>query len=109
MNVRIIDCELGPRLGERGPGVSVSGLCCLSLPVREIHAQKARSLELHRILGTFPEIMAEAGSLPTLREHDPKDPYKVVRTYDLMPFNETNPNAPWASTHTTGDRMCFLV
>lgn len=63
VDVRIIDKEPGPRLGERGAGVS------------------PRSLELHKILGTFDDVNRAGGPIRMRREYDPLDGHKVVSEF----------------------------
>ncbi|KJA28255.1 hypothetical protein HYPSUDRAFT_51621 [Hypholoma sublateritium FD-334 SS-4] len=78
--VRIIDKELGPRLGERGAGVS------------------ARSLELHKILGTFPDVYGDNRKpIPWRRDYDPLDGHKIVKTFSMVPISEPTIGIPHGS------------
>ncbi|KAF9479547.1 monooxygenase [Pholiota conissans] len=77
--VRIIDKEPRPRLGERGAGVS------------------PRSLELHKILGTFADIYGSGGALPLRKEYDPLDAHKAVKIYPVIPIGEPTIGAPYVN------------
>ncbi|KIM74259.1 hypothetical protein PILCRDRAFT_828424 [Piloderma croceum F 1598] len=65
VDVRIIDKDPGPRLGERGAGVS------------------PRSLELHKILGTFDDLNRAGGPIRMKRDYDPLDGHKVANAVML--------------------------
>ncbi|KAF8202413.1 hypothetical protein BJ912DRAFT_944749 [Pholiota molesta] len=82
--VRIIDKELGPRLGERGAGVS------------------PRSLELHRLLGTFSDIYGAGGGLPLRKEYDPLDNHKALKTQHVIPPSEPTVGAPYVNAILLG-------
>ncbi|KAJ3515231.1 hypothetical protein NLJ89_g1895 [Agrocybe chaxingu] len=75
--VRIIEKEPTPRLGERGAGVS------------------PRSLELHEILGTFPDVISTGKPLMLTREYDPADGTKVVKTFSMVSTLEPTPQTPY--------------
>ncbi|KJA28211.1 hypothetical protein HYPSUDRAFT_34602 [Hypholoma sublateritium FD-334 SS-4] len=74
--VRIIDKEFGPRIGERGAGVS------------------PRSLELHKILGTFSEVYGDGKPIPLRREYDPLDGHKPVKTFPMLPSSDSSAGVP---------------
>ncbi|PPQ68063.1 hypothetical protein CVT26_007347 [Gymnopilus dilepis] len=73
--IRIIDKEPGPKPGEKGAGI---------MP---------RSLEVHRLLGTLPDIQKRDKGFPSMREFDPKDPTKVAKVIN-MPIPEPTPHTP---------------
>ncbi|CAA7265200.1 unnamed protein product [Cyclocybe aegerita] len=65
------------RLGERGAGVS------------------PRSLELHEILGTFPDVISAGKPLLLTKEYDPADGTKVVKTFLMVSTLEPTPQIPY--------------
>ncbi|KAH9479253.1 Flavin-dependent monooxygenase [Psilocybe cubensis] len=74
--VRIMEKEPSPRRAERGPGL------------------QPRSLELHKILGTLPDILNAGTDLPMMTVYDPADGTKVIKTTILVPQTEATPQLP---------------
>ncbi|EKM55693.1 uncharacterized protein PHACADRAFT_256501 [Phanerochaete carnosa HHB-10118-sp] len=74
--VRIIEKDAKHHRSERGPGV---------MP---------RTLEIEHFLGVADDVKKAAARSPVLHMHDPKDPYKVVKSMNVMEQLDPTPTFP---------------
>ncbi|KAF8902427.1 FAD binding domain-containing protein [Gymnopilus junonius] len=82
--VRIIDKVIGPKLGRKGTGITVT-----------------RSLEVYRLLGALPDILSLATGVPVMRQYDPADPTKISNIVSV-PVKESTPQIPYMNSVILG-------
>ncbi|KAF9555419.1 hypothetical protein CPC08DRAFT_132812 [Agrocybe pediades] len=82
--VRVIEKELTRYPGERGAGM---------MP---------RTLELHKILGTLPDVLEAARPPPLFRHYDPLDGTKLIKEGVQVPYFEPTPQIPYSNVVMLG-------
>ncbi|KAF9003675.1 monooxygenase [Cyathus striatus] len=84
VSVRIIEKEVSHRVGERGAGI---------MP---------RTFEVHNLLGTLPDILNSATSVPPRRVYEFPGGTKVITEDNMMPYIEPAYHTPYANPMALG-------
>ncbi|KAJ3892703.1 FAD binding domain-containing protein [Lentinula edodes] len=83
INVRIVDKE-GPQVGQKGLGI------------------QPRTLEMHRFLGTLPDILSIAKKMPICTLYKLPGGTEPLRTFELDPYEEPTPDTPYLNLTMLG-------
>ncbi|KAJ3846283.1 FAD binding domain-containing protein [Lentinula lateritia] len=81
--VRIID-KTGPQIGQKGAGI------------------QPRSLEMHHFLGTLPDFLSVAQSIPICTIYKIPGGTEILKTFELNPREEPTPDTPYINPMVLG-------
>ncbi|KAJ3862909.1 FAD binding domain-containing protein [Lentinula novae-zelandiae] len=83
ISVRIID-KAGPQIGQKGAGI------------------QPRSLEMHHFLGTLPDFLSVAQSIPICTIYKIPGGTEILKTFELNPREEPKPDTPYINPMVLG-------
>ncbi|KAJ3902583.1 FAD binding domain-containing protein [Lentinula edodes] len=81
--VRIID-KAGPQIGQKGAGI------------------QPRTLEMHHFLGTLPDFLSVAQSMPPCTIYKIPGGTEILKTFELNPHEEPKPDTPYINPMVLG-------
>ncbi|KAJ3923576.1 FAD binding domain-containing protein [Lentinula edodes] len=81
--VRIID-KAGPQIGQKGAGI------------------QPRTLEMHHFLGTLPDFLNVAQSMPPCTIYKIPGGTEILKTFELNPHEEPKPDTPYINPMVLG-------